>query len=75
MSQLLDRFADPEQAKRIPEILSGRIPPAPKGKYLHWDELRYRDPPDGLSVDEWWLAIKFARASLLRPLPLKDKSG
>lgn len=75
MNQLLARFADSEQAKRIPEILSQRIPPAPKGNYLHWAELRYRDPPDGLSVDEWWLAIKFARASLLRPLPLKDKSG
>ncbi len=23
--------------------------PLPKGRYLHWDELRYREPPEGLS--------------------------
>lgn len=41
--------------------------------YLHWDELRYRAPPDGLSVHEWWLAIKFGRINVARTLPFLDK--
>ena len=29
--------------------------------YLHWDKLRHLSPPDGLSVREWWLALKLKR--------------
>jgi Fic family protein len=36
-------------------------PILPDGRYLHWDELRYRTPPDGLTHEEWWAATKFAR--------------
>lgn len=44
-------------------------------RYLPWDELRNRRPPDGLSVQDWWLALKFARISMQRPLPLYDTNG
>lgn len=44
-------------------------------RYLHWDELRYRASPDGLSRDEWWAAILLGRRPLLQNLPLLDKSG
>ena len=44
-------------------------------KYFHWDELKYRTPPKGLSVEEWWLGLKFQRISTRRPIPLHDKSG
>ncbi|MCL1602207.1 MAG: Fic family protein [Actinomycetia bacterium] len=29
--------------------------------YVHYEKLRFLEPPNGLSTDEWWLAIKFAR--------------
>ncbi len=29
--------------------------------YLHWEALRHRSPPLGMSVREWWLALKFKR--------------
>jgi Fic family protein len=45
---------------------------APPG-YLHWDKLRHLEPPQGLSSEEWWVAIKFARHA--RPLPLTDAEG
>ena len=32
-----------------------------EGKYLHWDELRHLDPPEGLSHKQWWAILKFAR--------------
>jgi len=40
-----------------------------KGRYLHWDELKWRQPPSGLSHEQWWLATKHARRYAMRPLP------
>lgn len=48
---------------------------APGGKYRHWDNLRHLRPPEGLSQEEWWLGIKWARQNVSRPLPLKDAKG
>ena len=45
------------------------------GDYIHWDKLRHLDPPPGLKHNEWWLAIKLARRSLLRRLPLESPDG
>jgi len=45
------------------------------GKYLHWDKLRFLQPPEGLSHRTWWLGIKLARSQLLRALTLKDSRG
>lgn len=42
------------------------------GEWIHWDKLRYLDPPDDLTHEQWWLGIKMARRSLLRTLPLRD---
>ncbi len=44
-------------------------------RYLPWDELRRRPPPDGLTSKEWWLATKLARSGMQRALPLTDKDG
>ena len=47
----------------------------PINEYLHWDKLRHLEPPEGFSNQDWWLAIKLARASNRHPLPLADKRG
>ncbi|TAL16241.1 Fic family protein [bacterium] len=47
----------------------------PEGKYLHWDELRHRKPPEGVSSEKWWWAVKIARKFTLKNYPLKDKEG
>jgi Fic family protein len=39
-------------------------------RYLHWDELRHRPPPQGLSHEQWWLAEKLARRGTSITLPL-----
>lgn len=49
--------------------------PLPAGRYLHWDDLRHRLPPEGLSSEKWWLAVSLARGSTLQPLPFTDKEG
>ncbi len=57
------------------EALIQHVHPLPGGKYLHWDELRRRPLPEGLTHAEWWAAVTLARASLFQRLPLLDKQG
>ena len=61
--------ADPT---RLAELLMMNIGPEQKGKYLHWDELRHKPLPDGLSYDEWWLLIKNARQANNKAIELED---
>ncbi len=42
------------------------------GRYLHWDELRHRSPPNGLSHEEWWAGVRLSRQGLLKTLPFQD---
>lgn len=51
------------------------VNPLPTGKYLHWDELRRRPAPEGLTHAEWWAVVTLARASSFQALPLLDKRG
>lgn len=51
------------------------IPPVQEGRYLHWDELRHRTPPEGLSPELWWGGVKMARRGMAKELPLVDKHG
>jgi Fic family protein len=44
-------------------------------RYLPWDELRNRQPPVGLTKEEWWAALKVRRLVMRRDLPLLDKDG
>jgi len=45
-----------------------------KGRYLHWDKLKYKNPPDDFTAEEYWAGTKFARSKLLQDLPLLSKS-
>ena len=64
-----------QEAANISHILDVANSPTPTGKYLHWDNLRHRAPPAGLTHEQWWLGVKFARLSLNRQLPMTDKFG
>lgn len=46
-----------------------------KGEYLHWDKLRHLKPPEQLSSEEWWFAIKLSRKTIYKFLPFKDKNA
>lgn len=43
--------------------------------YLHWDELRYRKPPVGLTHADWWLGLKMHRKAGGRAIALEDNRG
>ncbi len=44
-------------------------------EYLHWDKLRHLSPPQGLTSEQWWLKVRYAREGELRKLPLTDSQG
>ena len=56
--------------------LFGRSSPVDaRGRYLHWDELRRRTPPDGFTHEMWWLGTAIARRAMARVLPFSDVDG
>lgn len=59
--------------KQLPLVLGGEVGAVVNGRYLHWDELRHRTAPDGLSHEAWWAGVKLARIGQLRALPFQDK--
>src|ERR1035437_8824538 len=72
MSDLLKQFGQPEKLTKIVMAVPSEYMAR---HYLHWDKLRYLKPPRGLSVQEWWLALKMQRLGQLRPIPLGDRVG
>ncbi len=42
-------------------------------KYMHWNDLRRRPAPQGMSNEEWWLLLKMGRKAKF--IPLTDKKG
>ncbi len=61
--------------RTLGELLSRRIGPEVRGAYEHWDHLRHLTPPQGLTLEQWWLGIKLARNAAARDLPLADAEG
>ena len=73
LQELLELCGGPQEA--LP-LLSRLASTAEAGdRYLHWDELRYRTPPKGLSNKQWWLAEKLSRRPTLLPLQANDGSA
>ena len=64
-----------EQVMEILNLVSSGVGNLPNDRYVHWSKLKYMQPPNGISNEEWWLAIKFARGSARHELPLVDKNG
>lgn len=54
-------------------IAAGRLPQS--ARYLHWDDVQRRAPPNALSCEEWWVAIKLGRLGSARSIPLTSRDG
>lgn len=59
LAKLFDRSVD---AALFAKILDAPSATLPDGRYLHWNELRHRDPPPGWTREMWWLGMKFRRS-------------
>lgn len=62
-------------SNRFVAVVNAVLCPTRPGKYLHWDKLRFYDPPGDLSHREWWLAMKLGRQGQAENLPLTSVTG
>lgn len=65
----------PFDSKWVFKALAAALSPLVGGKYLHWDDIRHRTAPDGITLEQWWAAIKERRRSASLPVPLTDPKG
>ena len=72
LEKLLSRLSKPERLFEILQAVSG---PTKSGRYQHWDDLKYRKPPEGLTHEDWWLGLKMHRQMGSRPITLNDTAG
>ena len=76
LEDILSNTDSQAHMNRLGEIFAKGISSSPQGKYRHWEKLKRLQPPDGLSSEEWWAGIKFARFQTRREVPLlQDKGG
>lgn len=71
----IDEVIEHSDSDVFMRIVASGVKASQNGQYRHWDEIRYREPPDGMSVQEWWAAIKFARQRDFHELPLTNEGG
>lgn len=64
-----------DNAAKLGEILTIAQKLPFQETYYHWDKLRFRHPPDGLTSEQMWLALKLQRSASLKSLPLFDVKG
>jgi len=77
------RIATPPDALALlGDLETGKIaqvmevgPTLEDGRYLHWNELRRRKPPKGLTVEQWWAGMRIARLQSARSAGLIDQNG
>ena len=67
-----DFYAHPEVVRRALEA-GGRT--LLDGRYQHWDKLRRKPPPEGLTSAQWWFGVRHARLSGRRSVPLIGTDG
>jgi hypothetical protein len=51
-------MAELARSQKLVSIFQAIAGPEVEKRYLHWDELRFRKPPEGLTHKEWWLGLK-----------------
>ena len=56
-------------------VLDGSSPTDSRGRYLHWEEVRHRKPPKGLTTEQYWLSLKLARRLQKLSPDLLDKQN
>lgn len=58
--------------EKLVEIMSA---PLDDFGHHHWDKLRHKTPPTGLTTMQWWFLIRSTRQRKARPVALHQKDG
>lgn len=76
VNALMQAAIEQHDTAHLIEVMSRSSGPVDsKGRYLHWEKLRYLTPPAGLTSEEYWLGTKMSRQSSYRDISFKDKHG
>ncbi len=71
-----DLFRKLQEDGQAQDLFRVPVGPVHREQYLHWDKLRRLDPPDGLTHEQWWVALKFQRlGGTAIPLQSSDHRG
>lgn len=63
-------FEKPESlGDKFPQFLQGINQP----RYLYWDEMRYKEVPEGLTAEEAWFLIRQFRTFISQSTPIKTE--
>jgi len=65
----------PDDPAVLARIVALQGSPVVSAHYLHWEELRHREPPPGYTASEWWAAVELGRRAMRRRLPMQDARG
>lgn len=69
--EILKEIVKEDKLLKVLEYIPGNLPK----KYLHWDQLRFHKPPEGLTQREWWFIIKRQRDTTSKKITLEDKNN
>lgn len=75
LDALRDELTRGRHLRSLARAFEVAFKPTQDGQYRHWDKLRYLEPPEDLSHEHWWFAIKMARSNMAHNLPLTDAEG
>ena len=74
--KLLQKLVEGSSLEKMASLFSSDIGICDeRGRYLHWDKLRFVIPPGDLDNEEYWFALKQARKKFYRDTGLIDKAG
>ncbi len=68
-------FEEVRKTENAAEVMQTILQAKQPAEYFHWDKLKHLQPPDGLTNQEWWFAVKMHRANQYRRAPLNDVEG
>ena len=75
--RFIERLAAAEESGRqtLTRFLASIGPTDPSGRYLHWEDFRFRPPPEGLDPQTAWALTRMARKRLQKTTPFHDVVG
>lgn len=60
---IFNMLAEESDGKQLWSLINETSATLPDGKYLHWNQLRHRTPPEGVTLEQWWAAIRYHRTN------------
>lgn len=68
-------MAGPAALTALASLAAAAQPTDEKGRYLHWDDFRFKPDEDGLGAAERWALVRRARETRRIDVPFTDKTG